>query len=170
MKDLVYINQDLGEVTKDIDVATRQHIKENQFLHRDGKFYGPRDLKSLSDRLQVRLKRSCLLKWLPESNSKSWAYYTKGVPSEEISLAVRIISSIVLGSTTLASGASIIVPMVIMSLNSSKAKSLVTVSVAVVIFGFVLAVLKLKMESVVVATASYAAVLAVFVGTSGTGG
>lgn len=69
---------------------------------------------------------------------------------------------------SLCSGASIIVPMVIMSFNGSTTKSLVTVSVAVVLFGFVLAaVVKVSSGNLIAATATYAAVLVVFVGVSG---
>ena len=68
------------------------------------------------------------------------------------------------------SGATIVVPIVIMSFNSSRNKSLITVSAAVALFGFVLAaVVKASSESVFIATATYAAVLVVFVGASGTG-
>jgi hypothetical protein len=64
-------------------------------------------------------------------------------------------------------GASLIVPMLIMSFHASKTKSLVTVSFAVLLFSFVLSMaLKLQNDDVLAATAAYAAVLVVFVGTS----
>lgn len=69
---------------------------------------------------------------------------------------------------SLCSGASIVVPMIIMTFDPSTRKSLIVVSVAVVLFGFVLgAVVKAKSENVFIATATYAAVLVVFVGVSG---
>ena len=57
--------------------------------------------------------------------------------------------------------------MLIMSFHASKTKSLVTVSLAVLLFSFVLSIaLKLQNNDVLAATAAYAAVLVVFVGTS----
>jgi hypothetical protein len=170
MKDLVYINQDLVRVSRDRGDTAHQHLRDHHFPIKGGWLYGPRGLSSFNDSLQVFLQYN-LPKYLTKSDNQSQRHYTNGIPSVEISRAVRIISSIVLGLATLASGASIIVPMVIMSFGSSKANSLVTVSVSVVIFGFVLAaVVKVRIENVMLATATYAAVLVVFVGTSGTGG
>ena len=64
-------------------------------------------------------------------------------------------------------GASLIVPMLIMSFHASKTKSLVSVSLAVLLFSFVLSMaLKLQNNDVLAAAAAYAAVLVVFVGTS----
>lgn len=64
-------------------------------------------------------------------------------------------------------GASLIVPMLIMSFHASKTKSLITVSLSVLLFSFVLSMaLKLQNNDVLAATAAYAAVLVVFVGTS----
>jgi len=66
-------------------------------------------------------------------------------------------------------GASLVVPMLVMSIHRSKTKSLVTVSIAVLLFSFVLSMaLKLRNNDVLAATAAYAAVLVVFVGTSTT--
>jgi uncharacterized membrane protein len=63
-----------------------------------------------------------------------------------------------------------VVPIVVMSFKPSMHKSLSTVSAAVVLFGFVLAAgVKASSKSMFLATASYAAVLVVFVGVSGTG-
>lgn len=94
-------------------------------------------------------------------------------------------------SVAIISGLSLIVPMIIMSLNSSLAKSLATVCVAIFLFAFTLAAWplayrhlpwvrrwkylggpsianKLRAKEVILATAAYAAVLVVFVGTNGT--
>lgn len=67
-----------------------------------------------------------------------------------------------------AGGASLIVPMLIMSLPStSRAKSLITVSVAVTLFASLLSVgIRTNNAETLVATATYAAVLTVFVGAS----
>jgi hypothetical protein len=67
-------------------------------------------------------------------------------------------------------GAALIVPMVLMTLHSSKAKSLITVSVAVLLFAIIVAfAFKLPYIDTVMATTTYAAVLVVFVGV-GSGG
>lgn len=67
----------------------------------------------------------------------------------------------------LVGGSFLIVPMVIMTLNPSQTKSLVTVSLAVLLFVLVLSfVVRVSNVETLVATATYAAVLVVFVGTS----
>jgi hypothetical protein len=67
-----------------------------------------------------------------------------------------------------AGGVSLVVPMVVMRLNESLTKSLITVSVAVVLFAGALSVIfRAPNTETLVATATYAAVLVVFVGTSG---
>jgi hypothetical protein len=88
-------------------------------------------------------------------------------PPRQISLPVRIVASFIVA---ISGGALLIVPMVIMSFHSNRTKSLVTVSCSVVLFGFFLgAVIRSKSAEIFVATATYAAVLVVFVGTGGTG-
>ena len=64
-------------------------------------------------------------------------------------------------------GAALLVPMIIMVFNSSLAKSLIVTSVAVFLFAVFLAlgIYSSNMDTLV-ATATYAAVLVVFVGTS----
>ena len=87
---------------------------------------------------------------------------------ERDTIIVHTIASFIL---SLCSGAAIIVPMIIMSFQPGQTKSLVTTSVAVLLFGFVLsAVIRIKTSDIFLATATYAAVLVVFVGTSGTAG
>lgn len=69
-----------------------------------------------------------------------------------------------------AGGVFLVVPMIIMTLRPSETKSLVTVSVAVVIFSLILAFgIRVSNVETVVSTATYAAVLVVFVGTSSGG-
>jgi hypothetical protein len=70
---------------------------------------------------------------------------------------------------TVITGASLIVPMVIMTLDKSQTKSLITTSVAVVLVAGLLAYLKAKnfdIITIITSTAAYAAVLVVFVGLS----
>ena len=89
-------------------------------------------------------------------------------PLESTAAADRIISSII---NIICGGGLLIMPMVIMSFDTNRTKSLVTVSCSVILFGFVLgAVIRSKSSVIFVATATYAAVLvvfAVFVGISG---
>lgn len=67
-----------------------------------------------------------------------------------------------------AGGLSLIVPMLIMRIGENSTKSLVTTSVAVVLFaGITSLILRANNTETVAATATYAAVLVVFVGTSG---
>jgi hypothetical protein len=63
-------------------------------------------------------------------------------------------------------GSSLVVPMVIMVLNPSVNKSLITTSIAVAIFGFTLGFV--DRTNIMSLTSAYAAVLVGFVGTSGT--
>ncbi|UKZ75689.1 hypothetical protein TrVFT333_003381 [Trichoderma virens FT-333] len=68
-------------------------------------------------------------------------------------------------------GVFLVVPMIIMTLHPSQTKSLVTVSVAVIIFSLVLSFgVRVSNIETLVSTATYAAVLVVFVGTSTNGG
>lgn len=65
-------------------------------------------------------------------------------------------------------GAALVVPMLIMSLPSTqRTKSLITVSLAVTLFAAMMSVaMRANNTETLVATATYAAVLIVFVGTS----
>lgn len=69
-----------------------------------------------------------------------------------------------------AGGVFLIAPMIIMTLHPSQAKSQVTVSVAVVVFALLLSFgIQVSNIETLVSTATYAAVLVVFVGTSSGG-
>jgi VIT1/CCC1 family predicted Fe2+/Mn2+ transporter len=65
-------------------------------------------------------------------------------------------------------GVLLVVPVVIMSLNTSRTKSLITLSASVLVFAFVVAggADEASPQEVIGATAAYAAVLAVFLGAS----
>jgi hypothetical protein len=80
--------------------------------------------------------------------------------SDFVDRLVRFIAALI-------GGIFLIVPMVIMVLSQSRTKSLITVSVAVLLFSAALAFgLKANNVETLVSTATYAAVLVVFVGTS----
>ncbi|KAI7782629.1 uncharacterized protein LA080_013117 [Diaporthe eres] len=90
--------------------------------------------------------------------------YEQGDPPKEISGLVDALARFIIAIT---GGACLIVPMVIMSLSPSKVESLVAVSVAVVIFSLMLSFgIRVSNIETLVSTATYAAVLVVFVGTN----
>jgi hypothetical protein len=67
-------------------------------------------------------------------------------------------------------GCALIVPMLVMSFEASRTKSLVTVSTAMVLFALAMSLaFQTDNKDTLTAPATYAAVLIVFVGTSGTG-
>lgn len=70
-----------------------------------------------------------------QEREKRLKEYEQGDPPREISRFVDTLARFIIAIT---SGACLIVPMVIMSLSPSEAKSLVTVSVAVVVFSLML--------------------------------
>ncbi|KAJ3950874.1 hypothetical protein N0V92_012733 [Colletotrichum tropicale] len=91
--------------------------------------------------------------------------YLKNDPPETVSPLVDKLARFIISFT---GGVSLIVPMLIMSLpGQDTTKSLAVTSVAVTIFSVVMGLIfKVSNEETVVATATYAAVLVVFVGTS----
>lgn len=91
----------------------------------------------------------------------------RGLNPRQLSLPVTILAGIIISLT---SSALILVPMIIMSFETDRTKSLVTVSIAVTLFGLCLAVVvRTKSSETFLATATYAAILVMFVGTSGSG-
>lgn len=90
--------------------------------------------------------------------------YNEGKRPKEVSTPVDRLARFLIALT---GGSFLIVPMVIMSLNPSQTKSLVTVSLAVLLFTILLSFgIRVSNVETLVATATYADVLVVFVGTS----
>lgn len=91
--------------------------------------------------------------------------YLHGHPPEEVSPFVDSLARFIVA---FAAGAALVVPMLIMRLpDVSLSKSLITVSSALILFAAGLSVgLKANNTETMVATATYAAVLVVFVGTT----
>ena len=88
-----------------------------------------------------------------------------GKPPEEISPFVDRLARFIVAIT---GGLSLVVPMLVMRLGETLPKSLTTVSVAVVLFAALTSLMfKASNVETLAATAAYAAVLVVFVGTSG---
>ncbi|PMD23560.1 hypothetical protein NA56DRAFT_700949 [Hyaloscypha hepaticicola] len=88
--------------------------------------------------------------------------WASGRPARSVSVPVRIIASTILA---VCGGALLIVPMVIMTFDTNRTKSIVTISCSVLLFGFFLgAIVRSKSSEIFIATTTYAAVLVVFVG------
>jgi len=90
--------------------------------------------------------------------------YTEGQKPKEVSGHVdRLVRFII----ALIGGLFLVIPMLIMSIEPSQNKSLITVSSAVLIFALAVSlVVKVSNIETLVSTATYAAVLVVFVGTT----
>lgn len=87
----------------------------------------------------------------------------KAAPHEVNALVDRAVRFAV----AIAGGLFLVVPMLVMALDASRGKSLVTVSASVVLFALVLSFgVRVTNLETLVSTATYAAVLVVFVGTS----
>lgn len=94
--------------------------------------------------------------------------YEEGRPPRHVSGVVDGLARFIMA---IAGGVFLVVPMIVMTLQPSQTKSLVTVSVAVVVFSLLLSLgIKVSNIETLVSTATYAAVLVVFVGTSSGGG
>ncbi|KAF2787943.1 hypothetical protein K505DRAFT_287021 [Melanomma pulvis-pyrius CBS 109.77] len=107
------------------------------------------------------------LSWTEEEREARRPEYSAGISPETYSHFLDSVARFVIGTL---GGCALIVPMVIMVFNPSLPKSLVVVSVAVVLFALILGmVFKTNNKDTIVTTATYAAVLVVFVGSSGSG-
>ncbi|KAK1240458.1 hypothetical protein MKX07_004486 [Trichoderma sp. CBMAI-0711] len=117
----------------------------------------------LRDILKALLPRS--LTYTKREMERHRTEYFKGLPPTEVSPFVDKVARFIVAFV---GGASLVVPMLIMRLpRVSLAKSLVTVSVAVLLFAAVLSlVMRASNTDTMVSTATYAAVLVVFVGTT----
>ena len=91
--------------------------------------------------------------------------YLGDLPPQNVSPFVDKLTRFIIAFT---GGAALVVPMLIMSLPSiHRTKSLITVSLAVTLFAAMMSVgIRASNSETLVATATYAAVLVVFVGTS----
>lgn len=95
--------------------------------------------------------------------------YLDGEPPKYVSV---FIDRLVRFTIAITGGLFVVVPMIIMNIDESQVKSLVTVSVAVVVFALIVSFgVRVSNIETLVSTATYSAVLVVFVGTStGSGG
>ncbi|UNI23069.1 hypothetical protein JDV02_008909 [Purpureocillium takamizusanense] len=115
--------------------------------------------------------RTAMMRYLPahlafsrQERHERGKEFTEGKSPRAVSGPVdRLVRFIV----AVTGGVFLVVPMIIMTLHPSQTKSLVTVSVAVLIFSLMLSfVVRVSNVETLVSTATYAAVLVVFVGTS----
>ncbi|KAG2026289.1 hypothetical protein GB937_001797 [Aspergillus fischeri] len=113
--------------------------------------------------------RGALMRYLPawlafsrEERISREREYSEGKPPKEVSAVVDRLTRFLLA---LIGGIFLVVPMVIMILDPSQTKSLVTVSICVTFFALVLALgVRVSNVETLISTATYAAVLVVFVG------
>ncbi|KAK4101840.1 hypothetical protein N658DRAFT_448149 [Parathielavia hyrcaniae] len=107
------------------------------------------------------------LTWSPQERQLRNKEYKEGLPPQLVS---SFVDRLVRFATAITGGVFLVVPMVIMTIDQSQVKSLVTVSVAVVTFSLILSLaVRVSNAETLIATATYAAVLVVFVGTSSGG-
>jgi hypothetical protein len=104
------------------------------------------------------------LSWSEEEKSARRADYSRGLPPEMYSRSLNRIARFLVG---IVGGAWLIVPLLIMAFHSSLTKTMITVCIAVVLFALAVSLLfETDNKDTVTATATYAAVLVVFVGAS----
>lgn len=120
---------------------------------------------------QIDPLRSIFMKYLPVALTYSSEEKRQRPREYEEGKAPLLVSALVDRSvrfiTAMTGGVFLVGPMIIMAIDPSQSKSLITVSIALLIFSLVLSFgIKVSNVETLVATATYAAVLVVFVGTS----
>lgn len=118
----------------------------------------------LRDLLKSILPRG--LTWTRDEKARHVGEFIDNKTPEDVSPTVDVIARLII---SIAAGTALIAPVVIMELGTKTVnKSLITTSVAVVVFAIALAFgVKASNTETLVSTATYAAVLVVFIGTSG---
>ena len=127
----------------------------------------PKSTSGSIDPLRNFLKRVLprRLTWTNDERKRraDWGYVIGRIP-EDTSPFVDTLARFIVAIT---GGLSLVVPMLVMRLDEHLKKSLITVSVAVILFSILTALMfKASNVETLAATATYAAVLVVFVGTS----
>lgn len=155
------------------EVADRRHLLEHFFSspHDFNAPFSSHYSHILPRSSTIDPLRKALMHTLPsrftfsseERRHRKQEYLAGKVPHEVNALVDRAVRFAV----AIAGGLFLVVPMLVMALDASRGKSLVTVSAAVVLFALVLAFgVRVTNLETLVSTATYAAVLVVFVGTS----
>src|SRR5579862_3919273 len=144
----------------DVNARDRNVPYDNQYLSLNPKPTQRPD--PVREFLRIYLPRH--LSWTQEERSVRRADYSQSLPPEMYSRSVDHIARFLVG---IVGGACLIVPLLIMAFHSSLSKTMITVCTAVVLFSLAVSLLfELDNKDTVTATATYAAVLVVFVGTS----
>jgi VIT1/CCC1 family predicted Fe2+/Mn2+ transporter len=113
--------------------------------------------------------RRALMRYMPsflafsdEEKMSRAREYSEGKAPREVSVFVDRLTRFLVAMT---GGIFLVVPMIIMTLHQSKAKSLITVSVCIVLFALITALgVRVSNVETLMSTATYAAVLMVFLG------
>jgi hypothetical protein len=172
LRDYEYLTQLVpitGSQAKDVRGGLNKFFKEygpftnDEGAYRRFKNHSPKPKDKLREFLKRILPRSRTYT-LQEKKDHTPEYFNNAIPEELSPLVDHVARFIV----AFLGGASLLVPMLIMRLpNTTLKKSLITTSVAVLVFAAVLSfVFKPGNMETVVGTATYAAVLVVFVGIS----
>ena len=127
----------------------------------------PKAISGSIDPLRSFLKRVLPIShtWTQnEIERRHWVEFFSGMTPEDTSPFVDIVARFIVAIT---GGLSLVIPMLVMRLDEHLKKSLITVSVAVILFSALTSLMfKASNVETLAATAAYAAVLVVFVGTS----
>lgn len=113
--------------------------------------------------------RKALMRYMPsflafssEEKMSRPREYSGGKTPREVSVFVDRLTRFLVAIT---GGIFLVVPMIIMTLHQSKTKSLITVSVCIIFFALIMALgVRVSNAETLVSTATYAAVLMVFLG------
>ena len=156
-------------VEENTEISARSRFPEYDGLpHLGDKLKRVLTVRPMSAKTLVMHINRALPSWFTSTASeraKRKDGYTSARPPLVPSIAVRAVAAAI---TTLAGGAFIILPMVFMCFSPSLKKSLVTVSVSVLAFGFTIDTFIARVSSeTFIATATYSAVLIVFVAATG---
>ena len=160
----VFFNQFLRQELPEI----YRNCKDVRLAYLDESFESkPGPIDPLRNFLKKVLPRN--LTWsYEEFTRRSVEDYVEGKPPNEITPFVDTLARFIVAIT---GGLSLVIPMLVMRLGETLAKSLTTVSVAVVLFSALTSLMfKASNVETLGATAAYAAVLVVFVGASNSGG
>jgi len=139
------------------DAFDSEYLEYRNFT---GSGSSPPPLDPIQDWLRKHLPRK--LAWATSERLQRRSDYSHGRLPQELSPFVDHFARAIFA---VCGGATLLVPMIVMSLHPSLAKSLITVSVAIVLFAILLSeVFIVTYSDILTFTMAYAAVLVVFVG------
>jgi hypothetical protein len=177
IRDLDYLTH-LPQVTDPQSILDKRILLSNAFptlANRPGAPYDSacltirRDAVRKADAVREFLRKHLprRLAWSAEERDANKLRYSQRLPPL---LYSRSLDQIARFLVAVGGGCLVVVPMLVMSFQPSQTRSLVLVAVAVVLFALIMSLaFQTDNKDTLTATATYAAVLVVFVGTSGTG-